>query len=141
MIATASDIATARKARKWSQEELAFRAGISQSVVSFAERGKSTVAVHLVNAIRKALDLELIYEAPKIQVTEQPCRKHQRGFASMSPEERKRVSSMGGKAAHEQGVAPEWTSEQTREFGLKNGCRDPERMRELGRLGGRSAKS
>ncbi len=43
------------------------------------------------------------------------------GFSSMSPEKRSEISSKGGKAAHEQGVAHEWTSEEAREMGRKGG--------------------
>ncbi len=140
MNASATDMAIARKARGWSQEELGDRAGVSQSVVSFAERGKATVAVHLVNYIRQALDLALIPEPPQPKETETPSRRHLQGFGGMSAEQRKRIASMGGKAAHAQGVAHEWTSQQTRVFGLQNGCRDPERMREIGRMGGSKCK-
>lgn len=134
------DIAEARKARGWSQEELGDRAGVSQSVVSFAERGKATVAIHLVNYIRQALGLELVPEPPQPNEPEASSRRHLQGFGGMSQEERKRIASMGGKAAHAQGVAHEWTSQQTRVLGLQNGCRDPERMRELGRMGGSKCK-
>jgi len=44
-----------------------------------------------------------------------------RGFASMDPEEQREIASKGGKAAHEQGVAHEFTSEEAREAGRKGG--------------------
>lgn len=74
------DIVEARKARGWSQEELGDRAGVSQSVVSFAERGKATVAIHLVNYIRQALGLELVPEPPRPNEPEASSRRHLQGF-------------------------------------------------------------
>lgn len=44
-----------------------------------------------------------------------------RGFANMPDEQRRVVSSMGGKAAHIKGTAHRWTSEQAREAGSKGG--------------------
>lgn len=44
-----------------------------------------------------------------------------RGFAGMSEEERKRIASKGGKAAHESGNAHEFDSESGREAGRKGG--------------------
>jgi uncharacterized protein len=44
-----------------------------------------------------------------------------RGFASMDPEEQREIASMGGKAAHEQGTAHEFDSEEAREAGRKGG--------------------
>lgn len=43
------------------------------------------------------------------------------GFASMDVDERRRIASKGGKAAHEQGTAHEWDSEEAREAGRKGG--------------------
>lgn len=48
--------------------------------------------------------------------------KSKRGFASMSPEERARISSLGGKAAHEKGAAHEWTKEEAQAAGRKGGA-------------------
>ena len=44
-----------------------------------------------------------------------------RGFGSMSPERKREIASMGGKAAHTLGTAHEWTSEEAREAGKKGG--------------------
>lgn len=109
-----SDIAIARKARGWSQEELGDRAGVSQSVVSFAERGKTTVAIHLVNCIRQALDLERLPETPRLPDPEKPSRRHLQGFGGMSADERKRRASIGGKACQASGNANRWTSKQAK---------------------------
>jgi len=39
----------------------------------------------------------------------------------MDPEKRRRIASMGGKAAHQKGVAHEWTSAEACEAGRKGG--------------------
>ena len=39
----------------------------------------------------------------------------------MSPEEQREIASKGGQAAHQQGVAHEWTSEEARAAGRKGG--------------------
>lgn len=44
-----------------------------------------------------------------------------RGFGSMDPDRQKEIASLGGKAAHQQGRAHEWTSEEAREAGRKGG--------------------
>lgn len=46
---------------------------------------------------------------------------------------------MGGKASAA-GDGHKWTTEEAREAGRKGACRDPERMRELGRKGGLAKK-
>jgi general stress protein YciG len=62
-----------------------------------------------------------------------------RGFAAMSPERQKAIASEGGRAAHKQGVAHEWSSDEAREAGRKGGqsvSRNREHMSEIGRKGG-----
>ena len=44
-----------------------------------------------------------------------------RGFASLSPERRAEIASQGGKAAHEQGKARTWNSDEARKAGSKGG--------------------
>ena len=44
-----------------------------------------------------------------------------RGFAAMSPERQREIASKGGRAAHEQGVAHQWSSEEARQAGRKGG--------------------
>lgn len=46
-----------------------------------------------------------------------------RGFLSMTPEQRRQISSLGGKRAHELGKANRWTSETAREAGRKGGAK------------------
>jgi len=44
-----------------------------------------------------------------------------RGFASMTAEKRRKVSSKGGKEAHRRHTAHEFTSKEAREAGKKGG--------------------
>ena len=44
-----------------------------------------------------------------------------RGFASMDRAKQREIASKGGKAAHAQGTAHEWSSEEAREAGRKGG--------------------
>jgi len=46
--------------------------------------------------------------------------KSRRGFASMSPEARSRIASMGGKASHASGNGHEFTTEEARAAGRKS---------------------
>lgn len=48
-------------------------------------------------------------------------RKSVRGFAAMDAEKQKEIARKGGRAAHEQGVAHEWSSQEAREAGKKGG--------------------
>lgn len=43
------------------------------------------------------------------------------GFASMSKAKQREIASKGGKAAHEQGTAHEWTSEEAAAAGRRGG--------------------
>lgn len=63
----------------------------------------------------------------------------ERGFAAMDAEVVRAIASKGGKAAHEQGTAHEFTSEEAREAGVKGGnavAKDRAHMAEIGRRGG-----
>ena len=65
-----------------------------------------------------------------------------RGFAAMDPDKQKRIASEGGRAAHRQGVAHEWSRDEAREAGRKGGqivSRNREHMSEIGRKGGQSS--
>lgn len=44
-----------------------------------------------------------------------------RGFAALNSEQRRRIASMGGKAAHEKGTAHEFTSEEAAAAGRRRG--------------------
>lgn len=45
-----------------------------------------------------------------------------RGFASMDPQKQREIASRGGRAAHEQGTAHEWSSDEARMAGRKGGA-------------------
>ncbi|MGZ5189394.1 MAG: KGG domain-containing protein [Flavisolibacter sp.] len=65
-----------------------------------------------------------------------------RGFAAMSPERQKQIASEGGRAAHRQGVAHEWNSDEARKAGRKGGekvSQNREHMSAIGRRGGQSS--
>jgi general stress protein YciG len=44
-----------------------------------------------------------------------------RGFAAMSPEQRKAIASKGGRAAQRKGTAHKWTPEEAVEAGRRGG--------------------
>lgn len=44
-----------------------------------------------------------------------------RGFASMAKDKQRQIASKGGTAAHAQGAAHEWTSEEAAAAGRKGG--------------------
>ncbi len=51
-----------------------------------------------------------------------------RGFASMDPEKQREIASKGGRAAHVQGTAHEWTSDEARAAGRKGGAASRRRV-------------
>jgi len=59
-------------------------------------------------------------------------RKSVRGFAAMDSEKQREIARKGGRAAHEQGVAHEWSSNEAREAGKKGGQSRGRRTREEG---------
>jgi len=64
-----------------------------------------------------------------------------RGFASMDDDKQREIASEVGRAAHEQGTAHEFDSQEAREAGRKGGetvSQDREHMAEIGRKGGES---
>lgn len=48
-------------------------------------------------------------------------RKSKRGFASMSEERKRKIASMGGKAAHKAGTAHQWDPKSAALAGKKGG--------------------
>jgi general stress protein YciG len=50
-----------------------------------------------------------------------------RGFASMDREKQREIASKGGRAAHVQGTAHEWSSEEARAAGRKGGAASRQR--------------
>lgn len=55
------------------------------------------------------------------QNEQQEQQKLRRGFAAMSPERQRQIASQGGRAAHQQGVAHEWSRDEAKEAGKKGG--------------------
>jgi len=73
--------------------------------------------------------------------TDKP-KKH-RGFASMTPDTQREIASKGGKAAHAQGRAHEFTAEEARCAGRKGGevvSVDRAHMAAIGRAGGEARR-
>lgn len=65
--------------------------------------------------------------------------KTKRGFATLSPERKKLIASLGGKAAHAKGTAHEFTADEARQAGRKGGLavsRNKAHMAQIGRHGG-----
>lgn len=77
--------------------------------------------------------------------------KSKRGFGSMDEEKQREIASKGGKAAHEEGTAHEFDSEEASEAGRKGGesqgkennpgnfANDAEKAREAGKKGGENS--
>jgi uncharacterized protein len=61
-------------------------------------------------------------------------KKSVRGFAAMDTEKQREIARKGGRAAHEQGVAHEWSSQEAREAGKKGGQSRGRRPKEEGPL-------
>ena len=51
-----------------------------------------------------------------------------RGFASMDPHKQREIASKGGRAAHQQRTAHEWSSDEAREAGRKGGAASRQRI-------------
>lgn len=58
-----------------------------------------------------------------------PKRYPSRGFGSMDKAKQREIASKGGKAAHKQGTAHEFTSEEARAAGRIGGARSQNRRR------------
>lgn len=76
--------------------------------------------------------------------SQQPNRRSKglRGFAAMDGEKQRAIASMGGRAAHQQGVAHEFSSDEARMAGKKGGeavSRNREHMAAIGKKGGEAA--
>jgi general stress protein YciG len=66
-----------------------------------------------------------------------------RGFAALDPDKQREIARLGGRAAHAQGKAHEFTSEEARVAGRKGGevvSNDKEHMKEIGRMGGKAKR-
>ena len=49
--------------------------------------------------------------------------KSRRGFAAMTPDKQKEIAQKGGRAAHEKGVAHQWSPGEAKLSGKKGGMR------------------
>ena len=58
---------------------------------------------------------------PEMTEQNENKKKSVRGFAAMDAEKQREIARKGGRAAHEQGVAHEWSSQEAREAGKKGG--------------------
>jgi general stress protein YciG len=66
-----------------------------------------------------------------------------RGFSTLDLEKHRQIASKGGKAAHAQGRAHEFTSEEAKAAGRKGGAivsADRGHMARIGQMGGRARK-
>lgn len=63
----------------------------------------------------------------------QQPQKSRRGFAAMSPERQREIASQGGRAAHELGVAHEWSKDEARAAGKKGGQASGTKRRATGK--------
>ncbi len=62
-----------------------------------------------------------------------------RGFAAMDSDTQREIASLGGKAAHAEGTAHEFTPQEASAAGRKGGqmvSKDRKHMAEIGRIGG-----
>ena len=66
-------------------------------------------------------DIVSINSEVSVADTVAPTPKKKRGFAAMSPEKRAAISALGGKKAHELGVAHRYTSEEATLAGKTGG--------------------
>jgi uncharacterized protein len=67
--------------------------------------------------------------------------KKPRGFAAMTPEQRREIATRGGLGLQASGKAHRYTSEEAQAAGRKGGrttAQDREHMRNIGRKGGQS---
>jgi general stress protein YciG len=66
-----------------------------------------------------------------------------RGFAAMTPERRREIAQMGGRAVQAKGTGHRYSAEEARAAGKKGGAKtgsDSEHMSRIGRLGGLQTK-
>ncbi|HVT35293.1 MAG TPA: KGG domain-containing protein [Nevskiaceae bacterium] len=82
-------------------------------------------------------------------MTQQQSGSSNRGFAGMDARKQREIAAAGGRAAHQQGTAHEFSSEEAREAGRKGGQAahasghahefSSEEAREAGRKGGQAS--
>ena len=70
-------------------------------------------------------------------------KKKRRGFAAMDEKKQREIASKGGRAAHEQGTAHQFTPEEAKRAGQRGGeavSRNREHMAAIGRKGGQASR-
>jgi len=67
--------------------------------------------------------------------------KSRKGFAAMDPAKVREISSRGGKAAHAQGKAHQFTTEEAREAGRKGGKAAHAKLKALKEAGSAEART
>jgi len=68
--------------------------------------------------------------------------KRSKGFANLPVDEHRRICALGGKRAHELGVAHKFTTQEAADAGRKGGFKvstNKEHMRRIGALGGKKS--
>jgi general stress protein YciG len=68
-----------------------------------------------------ALNFYVPYKISAMDQRNEENKKSVRGFAAMDAEKQREIARKGGRAAHEQGVAHEWSSQEARDAGKKGG--------------------
>ena len=66
-------------------------------------------------------DASMLTDLEESESEETSGARGQQGFASMPKEKQREIASKGGKAAHEQGTAHEWDSEEAAAAGRRGG--------------------
>ena len=61
------------------------------------------------------------------------------GFAAMSPEKRREISSKGGKASHDKGVIHKFTSDECSKGGVST-SQNKDHITKIGRKGGKASR-
>lgn len=80
----------------------------------------SNVVDHLATSVQGEAAPGAATSAPSaVEALIPPPTRSKRGFAVLSPEKKREIASMGGKAAHEHGRAHRFTSEEARAAGKK----------------------
>jgi uncharacterized protein len=82
------------------------------------------------------------HHSEEVDMNDNNVKARGRGFASMDSEKQRRIASLGGRAAHQQGTAHEFSSEEAREAGRKGGeavSANRAHMAAIGRKGGEAS--
>jgi transcriptional regulator with XRE-family HTH domain len=90
---------------------------------AYTGRRRQAVALHGEGLTQEEIAARLGVSHQRVsQLLQSAGIRSQRGFARLSPEERRHVSSLGGKAGHAKGAAHEFTHEEAVSAGRESGC-------------------